>query len=282
MIKGLKLRKNSRPVSRRIKAGIAIGVLLLLIAGGIAGWYFFAYEPAQQRDEIKRREAQQLANDISTVDKFYLSNLSGGSISKFTTLAAEISKSQRILSDFNYVNEVYTCDAKNCSFSYQLKKGSVFTLAQKIFFDEVYTANFSDTSIDFTGIKSGLDDNPILSAYKSKKDIYPPSCGDVLNYLYSYNSVSDPREIVKIVSPPGSAVQAIENKIAAKGRGKNYGINVLSWEMEIPKQSKNYMALLYTASLLERQAFRDAFIIQKIDSVKDNKITGVMVCKTGN
>jgi len=42
------------------------------------------------------------------------------------------------------------------------------------------------------------------------------------------------------------------------------------------------MALLYTASLLERQAFRDAFIIQKIDSVKDNKITGVMVCKTGN
>lgn len=87
---------------------------------------------------------------------------------------------------------------------------------------------------------------------------------------------------MKIVSPPGSAVQAIENKIAAKGRGKNYGINVLSWEMEIPKQSKNYMALLYTASLLERQAFRDAFIIQKIDSVKDNKITGVMVCKTGN
>lgn len=133
MIKGLKLRKNSRPVSRRIKAGIAIGVLLLLIAGGIAGWYFFAYEPAQQRDEIKRREAQQLANDISTVDKFYLSNLSGGSISKFTTLAAEISKSQRILSDFNYINEVYTCDAKNCSFSYQLKKVACLRSHRKYF-----------------------------------------------------------------------------------------------------------------------------------------------------
>lgn len=56
----------------------------------------------------------------------------------------------------------------------------------------------------------------------------------------------------------------------------------MNWEMEIPKTSKNGIDVLYVASILERQAFRDAFIIQKIDSVKDNKISGVMVCKIGN
>lgn len=282
MIKGLKLQKNSQPLSRNIKVAIAVVVLLLLVAGGVTVWYFYAYKPAQVKEDVRRREEQQLANDIKTVEKYYLKSLTGGSITQFTKLASEISKSQNILAEFNYTNETFVCDPQSCSFSYQLNKGNVFNIAQKNFWGENYTAIFSDDAVNFSGIQSGLSDNPLLSAYKNKADITAPFCGDLLNYLYSYNSISGIQQTLKIVSLPGSPVQTNENKIAKKGRGKYYGLNTMNWEMEIPKTSKNGIDVLYVASILERQAFRDAFIIQKIDSVKDNKISGVMVCKIGN
>ncbi|MBU9849077.1 hypothetical protein [Rahnella aceris] len=281
MIKKLKLQKNSLPGSKNIKTGIVIAVVLLLILAGVAGWYFLAYKPAQILGEVKRKEAQQLANDIKKVEAFYLKTLSGGSISGFTKLAGEIVQSYGQLSAVNYVNEAFTCSAENCSFSYQLNTNGVFNIAQKVFFGESYTANFSEKSIDFTGIKSGMDNNPLLTAYKKKEKISPPPCGDLLNYIYSYNSVAASDEALKIVSPPGSEVFSLEEKLAKTGKLKYYGINSIQWELKLPELNSNYTAILHTASILEKQAYKDDFIIKKIDNIKDKKITGVMICKSG-
>lgn len=281
MIKKLKLQKNSLPGSKNIKTGIVIAVVLLLILAGVAGWYFLAYKPAQILGEVKRKEAQQLANDIKKVEAFYLKTLSGGSISGFTKLAGEIVQSYGQLSAVNYVNEAFTCSAKNCSFSYQLNTNGVFNIAQKVFFGEIYTANFSEKSIDFTGIKSGMDNNPLLTAYNKKEKISPPPCGDLLNYIYSYNSVAASDEALKIVSPPGSEVFSLEEKLAKTGKLKYYGINSIQWELKLPELNSNYTAILHTASILEKQAYKDDFIINKIDNIKDKKITGVMICKSG-
>lgn len=281
MIKKLKLQKNSLPGSKKIKTGIVIAVVLLLILAGVAGWYFLAYKPAQILGEVKRKEAQQLANDIKKVEAFYLKTLSGGSISGFTKLAGEIVQSYGQLSAVNYVNEAFTCSAENCSFSYQLNTNGVFNIAQKVFFGEIYTANFSEKSIDFTGIKSGMDNNPLLTAYKKKEKISPPPCGDLLNYIYSYNSVVASDEALKIVSPPGSEVFSLEEKLAKTGKLKYYGINSIQWELKLPELNSNYTAILHTASILEKQAYKDDFIIKKIDNIKDKKITGVMICKSG-
>lgn len=281
MIKKLKLQKNSLPGSKNIKTGIVIAVVLLLILAGVAGWYFLAYKPAQILGEVKRKEAQQLANDIKKVEAFYLKTLSGGSISGFTKLAGEIVQSYGQLSAVNYVNEAFTCSAENCSFSYQLNTNGVFNIAQKVFFGEIYTANFSEKSIDFTGIKSGMDNNPLLTAYKKKEKISPPPCGDLLNYIYSYNSVAASDEALKIVSPPGSEVFSLEEKLAKTGKLKYYGINSIQWELKLPELNSNYTAILHTASILEKQAYKDDFIIKKIDNIKDKKITGVMICKSG-
>ncbi|MCR8999754.1 hypothetical protein [Rahnella perminowiae] len=280
MIKKLKLRKNTLPVSKNTKLGIAAATLVLLIAAGFAGWYYLVYLPDQELKAKKVREQTQLAADVKVVDAFYLKALTGGSISAFTKLAVEITNSYSKLYDMNYTNETFSCDAQKCAFSYQLSKGAIFSVAQKIFWGKTYNANFSENTFDFTEVKSGLSENPLLNAYKRKQEISPPACSNALNYIYSYNSATGSEQALKITALPGAAVIATEKKISQRGKAKYYGLNVISWEMSLPKPL-HYLDILNIASVLERHAFKDAFIIQKVDSSKENKITGVMVCRSG-
>ncbi|MFK3662597.1 hypothetical protein ACI2I2_19125 [Scandinavium sp. NPDC088450] len=286
MIKRLQLRTNRRPASPGSKIGWVVAILFIVLISCAGGWYYFVYTPAQEKAKALHQEQEQLAKDIKAIDAFYLKELSGGSVQRFTELANEIVESSIILQKFNYVDEVFTCTAENCVFSYKLGEGGVFNVAQKIFWGEVYTVNYSDSTYDFTGIKSRLDSNPVLTAYKNKQNakVYP--CGDLLSYVYSYNSAFIHEMPLTIKSPPSSSILALEEKIVNKGKLKLVGLSFIPWEVKLSSventsASFGYINILYLASFFERQAYKDAFIIKKIDTAKENNITGVMVCKSG-
>jgi len=233
---------------------------------------------------MKRQQDEQLSRDIKEVDDFYLTSLSGGSIQSLISLLTEIVASYKLLNKFSYTNETFVCDSRTCSFNYQLGKNGTFSVIQKRFWGESYSSNFSTKGFDFTGIKSGLNNNDVLVQYKKKNNNglkYP--CGDVLSYIYSWNTIMAREWEIKIDSPPSSKVLAKEKALALKGRATLFKFNFIKWSMKFPKlDPKDNSKLLYLASLFGRQAYSDAFIVQKIDSVKAKKISGVIVCKSGN
>ncbi|MFP2420376.1 hypothetical protein ACLEXA_02265 [Pseudescherichia vulneris] len=283
MIKGLQLRKNTKPMSRTKIVGIVILIISLLTTAGSGGWYYFVHKPALAVSEMKRQQDEQLSRDIKEVDDFYLTSLSGGSIQSLISLLTEIVASYELLNKFSYTNETFVCDSRTCSFNYQLGKNGTFSVIQKRFWGESYSSNFSTKGFDFTGIKSGLNNNDVLVQYKKKNNNglkYP--CGDVLSYIYSWNTIMAREWEIKIDSPPSSKVLAKEKALALKGRATLFKFNFIKWSMKFPKlDPKDNSKLLYLASLFGRQAYSDAFIVQKIDSVKAKKISGVIVCKSG-
>jgi len=282
MIKGLRLKKNAKPPSKKMIAGVVFSVFILVAAFIGAGWYYFIYQPALAVAEAKRLENEKLQHDIKAVDTFYLSSLTGGGIPQFVMLLTEIVNSYELIKKFSYIKENYTCNAKGCTFNYQLDKNGTFLVIDKIFWGETYKSSFSDKGFDFKNLKSGLDKNNLLTAYKANRKITVGLCNDVLSYLYSYNSIVSADWRIIVESAKESKVATLEKTLSKGGKIKFHGLNFIKWSMKYPKmEPDDDRKLLYLASLFDRQAYKESFIIQKIDTFKEKKISGVIVCISG-
>lgn len=271
MNKGLYFWKSKRVPSKMI--GVVLIVLFLLIVGLGAGWYYFLYLPQKKMEaEIKAKNAA-IERQIKEVNDFYLDKLKGGSVSEFTDLLTEIYKSRIMLRLTGYQENSFTCSPESCTFGYTLKPSVVFNVQKKMFWSNFFSGSFSDTEITYSDIPSKLSGNKIFSSYMAKENVAVPDCGEVLNYIYSYNSTHPSAGEYTVTDPPSSSVSDVEDKV--RSRKKYYGLMFGSWTLK----TKNDLTKIM--SQFDRQAYRDSLIVKSIElSSGDINISGVFVCKS--
>ncbi|WP_320731086.1 hypothetical protein [Enterobacter sichuanensis] len=80
-------------------------------------------------------------------------------------------------------------------------------------------------------------------------------------------------------SLPKSSVSDLEKRLA--GQVKPYNMLFSEWSMEITRGDSNEEdEIILLQAFLYKQAYRDAFLIRKIESIKDGmKVSGGLVCK---
>lgn len=273
MNKGLYFWKSSFVPNK--KQGIMLGIILVIILAATAGWYFLFYTPHKQHDLELQNKKTALEQQIKQVSTFYEDQLKGGSIDRFSLLLNEMYKSRLVLGLTGYNEIGFSCKTDNCTFSYVIKPSHVFNVQKKVFWGKSYSSSFSNKGISFSGIPAKLNDNIVLQHYSKGKNIDTADCGQVLSYIYAFNSINKKSDQITIVKPPASSVLDVEEKI--KGNTKYYGLLFGSWTVKAKDD------IVHLMSLFERQAFRDSFIIKGIEfKSKEVNISGGFVCKSGN
>lgn len=286
---------------------ISFAILVLLGAGGAGAWYYFVTLPAQKAEEEtkerQRQAAKKLQDDIASVKDFYAKSLEGASLEQAINVITEM---RRSLNDFDILKingESYNCDTKVCTFGYTYYPGALLTLPKKTFWGKAYSASVSDSNSkgkkkdknksDFVykGIESKLNKNNLQALYKDKKDLSLYPCEDVVSYILTYNSyvkslhsndkggAKNSGELV-IKGVPKSPVNTLESQLTGKVKG--YGLLAGKWEMELKGSGNQHVDNIYLALqlLFYKQAYRDAFLIKRIESTNNGiKVSGGLVCK---
>lgn len=298
-----KNKSGGSPVKRMLLIGLI--VVLVLAVGGAGGWYYFIKVPADKaaKEAIMRQQAaaQKLQNDIKSVKTFYEKSLEGGSIEQTLLLLSEMRRSQNDFNVLNIEGEAFTCDAKKCEFSYNNAPGTILTLPQKMFWGKPYKATVTIKGVKkkgkkedksdfrYDGIESKLNVNKLQAAYNNKLPLDLAPCNDVVAYILTYNSFlkstspskskSTVNGEIVLKTMPKSTVIDLESQLAKKVQA--YGLMAGTWEMELKSEqglaADNNMNLQL---MLFKQAYRDAFIIKRIESTdKGIKVSGGLVCK---
>lgn len=279
---------------------IALAVVLVLSAGGAGAWYYFIKLPAEKAAEEalmrQRQAAEKLQSDISSVTSFYEKSLEGANIIKAINLINEINKSSTDLKYIGIESEAFDCDIKKCRFSYVNRPGTVLTLPEKTFWGKAYKASVNakkdkkkgkdKSDFGYEGIESKLNGNALQTAYKNKKPLALYPCDEVVSYILTYNSflksmsgnkkkTADGEIVIKKM--PNSAVTALETQLVSKV--KAYGLMAGTWEIQF-KGGVVSESTLNLQLVLFKQAYRDAFLIKRIESEhKGIKVSGGLVCK---
>lgn len=255
------------------KMGIIMGLILVIIVGSVAGWYYLLYIPHKKLEAEIKAKKEEVERQIKQVNDFYLDKLKGGSVERLTLLLTEVYKSRIMLNMTGYQEKAFTCKADACSFSYVTKPGSVFNVQKKMFWSDFYAGSFSDNQMSYSDVPSKLNDNKLLNNYKEKNAISVPECGNMLSYFYSFNSVSNKNELFTITEQPSSSISSVEEKI--RNSKKFYGLMFGAWTVTTVNDLPMIM------SLFERQAYRDNLIIKNIDlSSGVVNISGGFVCRS--
>lgn len=254
-----------------------IVVLLLLIAGGGGAYYYLVWKPEQERLAQIEREKAARQQKIKAVEKFYQDSLTGGSITDVHKLLAQLHMVNDRLAMLGFSPKAMLCNSQDCSLSYQLNAGRIFTMTDIQVGGESYSPSFSQNSLDYTGIPSGLNNHPWLNDWKNKKPVDLPVCTDVLSYLSTWNSLGGSYNEIALKGFPASSVTNDES--ALKNAVMSFGMLFANWTITIPSE----MAMTKVSLLLQKQLFADAFIIKSIEfKEKSTLVTGGLACKKGN
>lgn len=297
-----KSKNGGNPVKKMLL--IALVSILVLSAGGAGAWYYFIKLPADKAAEealIRQRQAaEKLKSDITSVTSFYEKSLEGATMIKAINLINEVHNSSLYFVDLGVESEAFDCDTKKCRFSYVDRLGTILTLPEKTFWGKAYKAsvNIKDdkkkgkgkdkdkSDFGYDGIESKLNGNPLETAYKRKEPLALYPCDEVLSYILTYNSFlrsmsgnkkkNVDGEIV-IKKMPNSSVTALEKQLSHKV--KAYGLMAGAWELELKIEAVSE-STLNLQLVLFKQAYRDAFLIKRIESEqKGIKVSGGLVCK---
>lgn len=254
-----------------------IMVLLLLVAGGGGAWYYLVWKPEQERIAQLEREKAARQQKIKSVEKFYQDSLSGGSIADVHKLLAQLHLVNDRLAMLGFRPSAILCNSKDCSLSYQLNAGRIFTMTDIQVGQETFSPSFSKNSLDYTGVPSGLNNHPWLNDWKNKKAVDLPVCTDVLSYLSTWNSLGGSNTEIVLNGFPASSVANDES--ALRKAVMSFGMLFANWTVTIPSE----MDMTKVSLLLQKQLFADAFIIKSIEfKEKSTLVTGGLACKKGN
>lgn len=254
-----------------------IVVLLLLVAGGGGAWYYLIWKPEQERIAQLEREKAARQQKIKSVEKFYQDSLSGGSIADVHKLLAQLHLVNDRLAMLGFRPSAILCSSKDCSLSYQLNAGRIFTMTDIQVGQETFSPSFSKNSLDYTGVPSGLHNHPWLNDWKNKKAVDLPVCTDVLSYLSTWNSLGGSNTEIVLNGFPASSVANDES--ALRNAVMSFGMLFANWTVTIPSE----MDMTKVSLLLQKQLFADAFIIKSIEfKEKSTLVTGGLACKKGN
>lgn len=296
MLEGFYFWKNKNGTASAMRIVPFLLVVVLLLSGAGAGyWYYFIKLPA---DELLARQqaAQKIRSDINTVQDWYEKSLDGFDISSGIRILNEIHHTlvpvRMIYFSAKSVNIV--CTEKSCNMGFELEPERILTQPELTFFGKRYTASFpmqkgkvkTDViSLEYNGM--GVKDlkNDLLKAYKKEKKLTLHACNEVISYIKTYNSALEKEERkskdgeVIFKSLPKSSVSDLEKRLA--GQVKPYNMLFSEWSTEITRGDSNEEdEIILLQAFLYKQAYRDAFLIRKIESIKDGmKVSGGLVCK---
>jgi len=306
MLEGMYFWKDKNGAVSKLKLFLFLILSFVLIGGGGAGgWYYFVTLPAQKaKEEVIARQqqaAKKLKDDIDSVNKFYSSSLEGADIDQAVIVLNELKKSDDRISIAPLDSRMFNCDTKNCRFEYKMSPGAIWVLPHKVFWGKDYQPTLMVNNkkggdkkkgdFSFDKIESRLNKNALIEAYKHKKPLPLSSCSDVVSYLVTYNSMvkgvgkeSKAKKAGEIIikTMPKTTVCELESQLS--GKVKAYGLMAGKWELELKSDTSalGIDDLTNLQILLYKQAYRDAFLVKKIESQdKGMKISGDLVCKKG-
>ena len=297
MLEGLYFWKKKSGTTSLLQVMGWLLIMIVLSGGAGAGyWYYFIKLPADEMKAQQQQAAHQLRKDIDSEQDRYAKSLEGVSIDYALRLLDEIHRNILSLSLIRLPAEDlgYNCSMKLCSMHFELQSGAILTQPSLTFFGKTYLASFpvgkgknkkDALSLEYKDMKFSIPNHDGLKAYKANKPLELPACNDVISYIKTYNSViasgKSRKKNGEIVfkSLPKSPVGDLEKRLT--GQVKSYGMLSSDWSIEVSGTGGQYGSSKFLAQLaLYKQAYRDAFLIRKIETVKDGiKISGGLVCK---
>ncbi|HAK4778120.1 TPA: hypothetical protein H2C15_004443 [Salmonella enterica] len=247
------------------------GVVGLVAAVGGGTWYYF-HAKALEQEELARQAAAALQQKQTNIRNFYTASLTGADSRGFLALYTEILKSRQPIELAGFRENSFSCTTDSCNFSYLRGENTVFSVQDKWFRGESYTPSFSQSSVDYTGIPSHMNSNSVLEAFNHQKEINEPSCNDILNYIYSYNSLVEAGRRFILTTLPASSVSVDEASLPQNP--DNHGLLVGKWKVSLPD---NYVSVF---SFWEDRPYVSSFIFQSVAGEKGNlDISGTLLCK---
>lgn len=247
------------------------GLVVLVAAVGGGTWYYF-HAKTVEKEEQARRVAAALQQKRTNINKFYTTSLTGADSRGFLSLYTEILHSRQPITLAGFKEDSFSCTTESCSFSYQAGENTVFSVQDKAFMGVSYAPSFSENSVDYTDIPSGMNSNPVLEAFNRQEKISEPDCNDVLNYVYSYNSLVDISQRFTLNELPASSV--IEDEESLQGNPDNHGLLAGKWQVSLPD---DYVSVF---SFWRNQPYASSFIFQSVDGKQGIlDISGTFVCK---
>ena len=244
-------------------------ILVAAVCGGV--WYYF-HAKAMEKEEQARQAAAALQQKRTNIHNFYTTALTGADARGFLALYAEILQSRQPITLAGFREDSFSCSKDDCSFSYQAGDNTVFSVQDKWFWGISYSPSFSQDSVDYTSIPSGMNSNPVLEAFNRQQKISEPACNDILNYVYSYNSLVEVGRRFILTELPSSSVSTDEDSLP--GNPDNHGLLAGKWLVSLPD---DYVSVF---SFWQDRPYTSSFIFQSVSGKKGNlDISGTFLCK---
>lgn len=259
-------------LSSRGRMALLFGGAVVLLGAVVGGTWYYFHAKAVEKAEQERQAAAALQQKRTNIHNFYTTALTGTDARGFLALYTEILHSRQPIALAGFREGSFSCSTDTCSFSYQAGENTVFSVQDKWFRDVSYAPSFSQDSVDYTGIPSGMNTNPVLKAFNRQEKISEPACNDILNYVYSYNSLVDAglRFTLKVL--PASSVSADEGSLP--GNPDNHGLLAGKWQVSLPD---DYVSVF---SFWQDRPYTSSFIFQSVAGKQGNlDISGTFLCK---
>ncbi|EGR1041486.1 pilus assembly protein [Vibrio cholerae] len=247
---------------------IALAVCSLLIAGAAGGYWYYQDQQEQERLAAEQRAAQQKAQKISSIRSFYTTTFNGGDLGSLVKQHDALRQQQLLLRNTGLNPSAANCDGAQCNLQFLFEPGSVFNVPVLTQDEQDFLGSFSEEGIEYTGLPSYFNQHPYLEKYQGNEEIVAPSCNDVINYVYSYNSINPYK--LEMTSLPSSSVIDEEIKYPEL---KPYGLLAGDWQLSVPGSSE---LLSFTASW----PYGENLLISNMEWAPDNiTVKGKLVCK---
>lgn len=290
-------RGYSTPV---IATAMIVTSFFILAIGAFAWWYYGVKIPVDEMHVARRQALRKQQSDLAAITAFYNKSLAGEDISQTINVLGEIRQNTLTLLAMGIAikNSHFICDAKRCAVGFKIEQGAILTLPVIDFFGKAYMASIpvrkekdraSANDFEYTRLALPFIENKLLTQWKNNQALSLHRCNDVIAYVNTYNSLLNTAKVNKtqrdgmivFKNYPASAVKDKETALA--GHLSSRGLMSASWEMQISDSSDHFSARapeINAQLTLYKQAYRDAFLIKKIESNdKGINISGGLVCK---
>ncbi|HAG2284919.1 TPA: hypothetical protein G8W61_005329 [Salmonella enterica] len=259
-------------LSSRGRAALLFGGMVVLVAAVAGGTWYYFHTKAVEKAERERQAAAALQQKRTNIHNFYTTALTGADVRGFLALYTEMLHSRQPIVLAGFREDNFSCTTDSCSFSYQAGEHTVFSVQDKWFRGESYAPSFSQSSVDYIGVPSEMSSNPVLEAFNRQEKISEPACNDILNYVYSYNSLVEAAQRFTLSELPTSSVSADEDSLP--GNPDNHGLLAGKWLVSLPD---DYVSVF---SFWQGRPYSSSFIFQSVAGKQGNlDISGTFLCK---
>lgn len=268
---------NNWKDSVKIKRILIVAMVIIIVAVSLGSYLYYSHHQEQEKIKIaKELKIKQEQAGKKTIEDFYENAFEGGSIDKLVVLLNEINRSRVNIERSGFTEYAYQCNQSTCNFNYKLRQGALFSVQEKIFYKDRYKPSFSADELSYNEVLSKLDSNKIKNKFNNEEKITPPSCSNVLNFIYSYNSLQDdPNEKIIITSLPTSSVSSQEDTYP--NYQYSYGFMVGNISLT---HSDNAFKM---KTFWERKPYKDYFLFdsfQKTSEINNIiQLNGKFICK---